>query len=248
MVDSERTSTCGKPEWMELNAAIFDAMVLISTGGKSPESSSGKSMENPPQPQTPTPPDPVRFCFWREGQGFWISGFGDSGFVKFLRGFEHIFRLLEARDSRFPMVGLVARGGVPEGTANSHVPDPVFDDEGLRAIREKRRQLDEQRDEAMELGKTDKVEALDREIEALEAATLQGIGVSGRSRNLDTRIDSLRATIHSNLRRAIDALRTSDPPLTALATHFESFISAEGADFVYRPVERPDWILVRNPL
>jgi hypothetical protein len=183
----------------------------------------------------------AEWMFARDGNGFWVTGCGESGHVNGLVGFRHIESLLQQAGKPTSMVTLVGGGGADESQMGPQSRQPAVDKVGRDRIRKQLREYDEQIAEAERSGRAGEVAMLRGEKEALSKSLLADLGLGGQPRDINSRVGKLRPRIHAALRRAYAALRKSQPPLSRLADHFELNIRSEGAAFIYAPESLPAW-------
>jgi hypothetical protein len=201
-----------------------------------PDDGSGRSQGEVTEPvRLPSPPADVDYVFRLCGNMYEISGFGERGYIRCdLKGLRQIQRVIEAAGKPVSMQELVT-GGVDERIhADKRSQQPVLDEEAISAIREKRADLQEELENAREMGNVAEQERAQSELEALDAEVGRALSLRGRSRDMNNAWDKLRPSIHASLKRAYEAMRNANPPLSKIAEHFELAICSEGGAFVYR--------------
>jgi len=189
----------------------------------------------------------AEFVFARDGSMWFIRGFGAEGHFESMRGFEYIAQLLRAYQNApkgtfggiVPMTELVA-DVVPSQPIKPASGDVAADREALRSCHKRLEELDAELVETRKRGDLGCLEALEKEKQQLQGYLSQG------TRKLGDEIDKLRVRIANNLKVAYKKLRQGK--LDQLAWHLESSISAEGATYIYRPADRPQWIFSKQSL
>jgi hypothetical protein len=180
------------------------------------------------------------FVFAMQGTGYYISGFGEFGYVNKLKGFGVIARLVQTPGVPVPMRDLVATGN-SQCVSDERSRQPTLDYEAQQAIYDRIQQL--WNEQATANGQNNNVDAsaCQAEINTLTDRLKADIGIGGRGRDLNSETRKLRPSIYGNLRTAYNALRSASPPMTELANHFEAAISSEGLCFIYRHTKPIPW-------
>jgi hypothetical protein len=190
--------------------------------------------------ETP-PPGADQFIFAPEGDGYYVAGFGESGHVTRLKGFDIIAQLVRTPSQTVTMLELTGAAADERIGADQRSRQEALD---LRALREIRDRLAERREDyenAKAENNTVERDLAEKEIEELKSNLQKATGLAGRSRDMNSQIDRLRPTIHGNLNTAYKRLRSATPPMVQLADHFEQTISSEGGAFIYSPASPIAW-------
>ena len=180
---------------------------------------------------------PAEFAFYRDGDGWFIRGFGKEGLFKGTVGFEYIHRLLAA-------CGPVAMGELVAGgrkTGKLSTADDVLDQEARQSYHQRLAELNAELGEARRNNALAALERLEREKQMILDQLRSAKGLGGRGRKLGDETDKLRSRIANALERACSVLDTGG--LSTVADHFRVAISAQGGDYIYQPAERPAWSL-----
>jgi hypothetical protein len=183
------------------------------------------------------------WCFAPSGNGYYISGFGESGHLSGYKGLADIARLLATPSVPVPMLDL---DGADQQLRNDRRSrQPAVDVEGVQRVAEQIRELRVDLERAERQNNTVEADAARKQIEDLEASLAATKGLGGKVRDLNDPFNKLRPKIHGRLQTVYEAMRKANPPLVKLAEHFESSISSEGGTaFVYRPAgDPPHWQL-----
>ncbi|MGQ9915699.1 MAG: hypothetical protein ACUVQQ_15275 [Thermogutta sp.] len=178
------------------------------------------------------------FVFCRDGDGWFVRGFGQEGHFKDRVGFQYIAKLLAAPAGAVAMMELV--GGV-EGGIRVTAGDKVLDATALKSYRERLAEIKAEIEEARRDNDLGALENLTREKQSILDELKSATGLGGKGRKLGDDLNRVRSRIANALERAFRALEKGG--LKKLANHFRLTISAEGKTCVYRPDARPDWSL-----
>jgi len=212
---------------------------LDGSGATKQAAASGSQTSGKREPQQPDEPvadtPTVEWIFAPSGTGYSIAGFGESGHVGKLKGFAQIARLIRTPRKPVLMLDLVGVGNDDRITADKRSQQPALDNKAMRAIFEDREKTKAELERAER--DQDNVEAkrCREHISKLKAELSTGMGIGGKSRDLNNLLDKLRPQIWGTLKTAIKKLRETAPSMDRLAEHFELSISAEGVGFVYIP-------------
>ena len=203
-------------------------------------------------PAESTPDSDPEFEFRQDGNGYFISAFGESGHFKELKGFDDIYKLLSSRTGAVSMRNLfgwsanVSSQNKQELShefddteyGSSEKPDVTLDAEYIQDLKREANELAEEvKSEADEAARARMQEDLDKVTDKLR----KGVGIRGKGRNLDAEVDGLRPAISRRLNTAYQKMEGSMPKTAA---HLKQAISADGWEFRYAPaVNTPDWKL-----
>jgi hypothetical protein len=176
-----------------------------------------------------------QYVFEHTGNIYRIIGFGESGLVKSLLGFDYIQRLIAAPRQPIAMLELAGSATDPRIVTDQRTRQPVLDKEAKDRLSREYAELKAELERAQDNNDLGETERLQTELAALEEQMRAATGIRGRPRDLNNPLDTLRANIHGALKRAYELLRKSAPPMAKLAEHFEASISSESGCFIYRP-------------
>ncbi|MCA9109370.1 MAG: hypothetical protein KDA52_05455 [Planctomycetaceae bacterium] len=180
------------------------------------------------------------FEFRRDGDGFFVSAFGEAGHIKFLKGIEQILRLITAPNHAVSMVELHGCHSKQSPVDDSFSPQPALDSEALENVYARLRVLEDEHERAKSSNNTVDADQCWDEMERLRAELKSQTALKGKVRDLNNPADRMRPAIHGCLKRAYKLLRQSG--MREVADHFESSIQSEDMTFVYRPsADGPDW-------
>jgi hypothetical protein len=178
-------------------------------------------------------PDPAGdFCLWLEGGIYYICGFGEEGRFPKLLGFADLQKLVRSPGKPVPWAELDPR----IGAIGSRSTQPAMDVPAIKAVRAKLDRLLEEMDSAE--NEVDQAESR-REYEELSAYLRAELAPGGLTRDLNSPIGRSRSMIFDRRNTVLKKLRSTKPPLTKLADHFEHHISSRFEGFVYRPQGTP---------
>lgn len=178
------------------------------------------------------------FAFVKEGAGWLICGFRESGFVEDMDGLGYIHALLRA-NGPVPTVALIA--GEATTTAKPLDGDPVLDDEAKKKYQSKIDELEDAIKEARENNDIARVEYLQAQRHRLIKELQSAYSIDGKIRRLGAEADKLRVRVRNAIRRAYKRLAESG--LKQVADHFQSHVTIGGKDSSYHPPVRPNWRL-----
>jgi len=192
--------------------------------------------------ETPQLSDSERFVFARDGDGYYIEGFGQNGHFKTTKGLDQIARLVHAPGKAIPMFELLGIRD-PQILDDKHSQQPVFDHAALKDIKKTLKDLRTLLDEAEAVGDVEQADELRVKIGEIEASRAASVGLHGKSRNLNNPVDRMRTKIHGTLATAYKKLGSANPTMARLADHFDSSIRSQGDSYVYQPTNQPppDW-------
>lgn len=179
------------------------------------------------------------YAFAPCGDGYFVAGFGDGGFVPRNMGFQVIEHLLHEPGRQIPLVELLGLDAPPATDRRSR--QPAMDTQATRSIQERLHEIDVEMERARKQNDEAELGRLVGEREQIVAHAAAAVGLGGRPRDLNSFIAKHRPKVHSALKRAYAKLRKAEPPMRNLADHFEKHISADGATFVYDPAPIPHW-------
>jgi hypothetical protein len=181
------------------------------------------------------------WLFVPDGDGYFVSGFGESGHLSMKKGLVVIARLIATPGD--PVSMLTLDGAGQQARDDRRTPQPALDAESLRQAHNKLQELRADLDKAKETKNTVEIDQANRQIEEINATVRAAMGRAGKARDLNNPFDRMRAKIHGQLQTAYGAMRDANPPMPKLAKHLETSISSEsGTDFAYRPAgNSPAW-------
>ena len=212
-------------------------------------SASVQAISEPPPP--PPPPADTSLVFARDGDGYFICGFGAEGHFKATAGLRRLEKLLRSAGKPVLMTSLVAEGAprrsvssldqvveIPEGgqagfEGDSH--QPALDEDALKDIQKELLRLDDAIEKAKCNCDTAAIDRLTVKKDLLLACVKKDLRFGGKSRTMTSEIDRLRSAIANSLSAAYKNLREATPPLGKLADHLESSVRAEGPVYIYGP-------------
>ncbi len=185
------------------------------------------------------PPTGAEFVFRPDGDGYFLSGFGESGHVtaKGAKGLHDLFRLVQTPGVPVPMLKLDAGPGVERAEGDWRSPQPVADGVTIKQLAAKRNQLKADIESA---GSDMERSELETELAELEKTAKGMSGLNGTPRDLNNPLDRLRPKLLKRISTAGKKLREAN--LDKLAEHFGPAVTSESGCMVYRPaVEGLTW-------
>lgn len=199
-------------------------------------------------------PDAAEFFFIRDGAMWRIRAFGAEGSFPPRVGFQRIAALIESPGKPIPMLRLVGKTGgttMPVADALEHGLNPaqpaaqrIIDEEALRDLRRRIRELDAGIDAAERDGDVTLADVLGREREVVHDQLKRCLNRGGKPAAFRGCIENARTAIANSLRRAYADLREAG--LAALAGHLEAYIRPEGDDYVYSPLTAIPWMVEKS--
>lgn len=179
-----------------------------------------------------------QFIFAPSGDGYFIKGFDESGYVKDMVGFHHIAKLVAQPGTPILMTELLGAG---DAATDRHSRQPAMTAEAKRKVWERLQELQEESDDAKADNDPARQERAMEERERLMDELKTATGVLRKDRDINSQVDKNRPRILGAVKRACDALRKSTPPMIELANHFQAGISADGPTVVYRAATAIVW-------
>lgn len=192
------------------------------------------------EPPPPTAP-PEEFCFYRDGEEWFLSAFGADGRLPALVGFERLWRILKAAPGTIPFHCVVADELPTERRYTEEDAEELIqskaktpragkgDRHNFRTDRFAANQYRERLKEIehrLELAKdAEAVEELKRQ----EAMLIEEL--HNRKRNLDSENNKLRSGIAHSLTAAYEKMR--EHGLTQAAGYFKAHVRPRGRDYAY---------------
>ncbi len=193
------------------------------------------------QDQEPPRAKAEQFILARDGDGYYLAGFGESGYVHYLKGLDIIARLIQTPGVPVAMIELVGAGDDKRLIHDQRSRQETLDEPAKTAIRNQLTELRADYEKAKADNSTVETDVVEKEIAELESQLLADIGIAGRSRDMNSEAEQLRPTIHGRLRTIYKTLRDTKPPMKELANHLEGAISSESGAFVYRSATPINW-------
>ncbi|WP_411081528.1 AAA family ATPase [Streptomyces sp. cmx-18-6] len=188
-----------------------------------------------------TAPAPAAAAEFRRNGPVWeLRWDGRTVHVPDAKGLRDLHSLLGLPGADVPAVELLApEGGSVVVAAGQLGGDPVLDEEAKRRYKEHLARLDAEIDRAAARDDTQRVEAYDRERQALLDQLRTAAGLGGRTRRLGDQTERARKTVTARIR---DTLRKLDSLHPELAAHLRESVTT-GTTCAYRPGRTPDWRL-----
>ena len=196
--------------------------------------------QHPEAVETPVPilfrktSSPAPAIFRKEGE-YWTLGYGDKSFrLKDTKGLGYLAHLLHHPATKFHVLDLAgtfaAQGGTDETSRSGHgLPrreedlkragihftgqgdaGGMIDEQAKVAYRRRLCGLREELEEAKELGKVERAEQAEREIDALTRELSRAVGLRGRSRRAALASERARQTITKTIKSVVERIGQSD--------------------------------------
>jgi hypothetical protein len=182
---------------------------------------------------SPDPASVEEFVFAPTGDGYFIRGFGEFGYLSRLKGLSVIAWLIQTPGEPVSMLELI--GADRRTKEDQRSQQHALDTEAMRGIWDKLRQLKADLERARKENNTVDADLAQNQIQELQQALKQAQGLRGKERDLNNPFNKIRPRIHNQLRAVYAAMRKANPPMSRLADHFECSISSEnGNAFIYR--------------
>ncbi len=182
-----------------------------------------------------------RSLYSQRGDGYYLAGFGESGYVRKLKGFDAIARLVRSPSTPVSMAELVGTGGEERPCCDQRSRQETLDETATKQIGDELAELRRDYENAKADNNTVEMDLAQRQITGLESRLRTDIGLGWRSRDMNSEADKLRPKIYGVLRTAYKTLRQAMPLMNELANHFEGAISSESGCFIYRPAKPINW-------
>lgn len=213
------------------------------------ECGDGSTGERPDHRRTGAPPTSSerddRNIFRREGDHWLVAFEGHSVRVRELKGFAYIARLLADPErelhacdlaGRANRIGATAPAGAWAGDAGPHL-----DDQAIEAYRRRLVEIDEDIEQARELGDPERIAQARSEREFLARELGRAVGLGGRDRRAGSPAERARVSVTRAVRRAIARIRDHHP---ALAEHLDRFIrTGTYCAYLPDPRARSTWVV-----
>lgn len=191
-----------------------------------------------PPPTKPSDCPPNEFVFRRDGDGWFISGFGEKGHFSDIVGFQYIHKLLQSPGKPIGTVSLLT-DGQPIRIPGS---DDIIDAEGLKEIDKKLKDIQYRREEAERNNDIGLCQQLDEEKERLTNELRSTLDISGRSRKLNDERKNIQSRVLMAIKRAREKLENHR--LDKLAQYLKDTIDIGLIDSSYTPRPPfPKWLL-----
>ena len=175
-----------------------------------------------------------KFCFHRDGDGWFVRAFGERGHFKNLKGFKYIAKLLTCPGKPVPIVELAGEESAisrrvksdklanTDGLTVSKRPtrQPVLDKKALKDVERKMEELKQEIEEAERHNDVARAERIRDQFEALAKQVQKDTRFDGKSRDFDSDIDSLRQSIWNAIKYAWESYKVGTCPerlITSLA-------------------------------
>lgn len=192
----------------------------------------GKATKPVETPPNENPPAEAEFVFRKDGDGYFLKGFGEQGQVSASRakGLHDLFQIVQTPGVPVPMMELNVRQGEKRTEGDGRSRQPVADSKTFEQIKTKRRELKSD----IEAAKSDlERNELQGELDQLESAARGMTGIKGKSRDINNPLDRLRPKFIGRLATAIARIRERQLP--SLANHFENTVTTEAGGLLYSP-------------
>ena len=196
--------------------------------------------QHPEAVETPVPilfrktSSPAPAIFRKEGE-YWTLGYGDKSFrLKDTKGLGYLAHLLHHPATKFHVLDLAGTFAAQRGTdetsrsghglprreedlkrAGIHITrqgdaGEMIDEQAKVAYRRRLCELREELEEAKELGKVERAEQAEREIDALTRELSRAVGLGGRSRRAASASERARQTITKTIKSVVERIGQSD--------------------------------------
>ena len=191
-----------------------------------------------PPPTKPSDCPPNEFVFRRDGDGWFIRGFGEEGHFSDIVGFQYIHKLLQSPGKSIGTVSLLTDGQeilIPGS-------DDIIDAEGLKEIDKKFKDIQYRREEAERNNDIGLCQQLDEEKERLRNHVQPVLGIDGRSRKMPNLLQKVQSAVSMARLRALEKLK--DNGLDKLAQYLKDTTTIGRIDSSYTPRPPfPKWLL-----
>jgi len=196
--------------------------------------------QHPEAAETPVPilfrktSSPAPAIFRKEGE-YWTIGYGDKSFrLKDTKGLGYLAHLLHHPATKFHVLDLAgtfaAQCGTDETSRSGHgLPrreedrkragihitgqrdaGEMIDEQAKVSYRRQLCELREELEEAKELGKVERAEQAEREIDALTRELSRAVGLGGRSRRAAAASERARQTVTKTIKSVVERIGQSD--------------------------------------
>jgi hypothetical protein len=189
-------------------------------------------------------PKEQQYVFRLTGE-FWEMQFGtESGHFNDSKGYGIIHRLLQSPNPSKAIPALeLALGGSTQAENRSF--QEQLDDEAIRSLKERLKEIPDEIEEANERESLGDVEKLEKERDEITHQLTSSLGFGGNSRPLGpaSAEEKARISVKNAISRGIERLRSNNSPLKKLAEHLEDYIKTEQYAYAYRPPANLEWVL-----
>src|SRR5580700_1422274 len=187
---------------------------------------------------------PEQAIFRKEGE-YWAIGYGKKSFrLKNTKGLGYLAHLLCHPAVEFHVLDLAGgvagqreddetnqlMHGLPRGEqdlekAGIHIGNlgdagEMLDEQAKVAYRRRLSELREELEQAKELGKLERAEQAEREIDALTRELSRAVGLGGRSRRAASASERARQSITKSIKSALETIAQSEAPLGELLSRW----------------------------
>ncbi len=159
-----------------------------------------------------------RCAIWKDGNTWYVEGFGESGIFQDMVGFGYIHRLVQSSEP----VLLQKLINSEFAMKDEHSFQPKMDRKAIRSSQERVQQLKKDLSDALSCVNESEVVKLSEEIAAIEHELQGSQGLGGKLRNANDPLPKLRSRVDQAMRRAIRKIRECGK--TRLSDHLEAAI------------------------
>ena len=154
----------------------------------------------------PAKPVDNSFGLQRDGETWVVSYAGSSVTFKTSKGLEMLARLVEHPDTELHVLDLSGAAQADPGDSG-----PELDAEARRQYEARLRDLNEELEEARELGDLGRSDALQEELEFITRELSRAFGLGGRSRKAGSAAERARVNVRRRLKDAIERIAAVHP-------------------------------------
>jgi hypothetical protein len=174
----------------------------------------------------------LRFAL--EGDSWAIGRRGGEQRLRASKGLTYLARLLAQPDREIHVLDLAGSSTDLAGGTGA-----VLDEEARQSLHERWRELQDDLQEAEDLGDGERAARVEVELDALAQAVAGSVGLGGRDRSEGDPSERARKAVTNRLRDAVTRISRNDP---ALGRHLDAAVRT-GTYCVYSPDRRIDWLL-----
>lgn len=196
------------------------------------------------------------YLFRRTGDFWRVQYQNEAGTFKVIDGMVYIARLLVNPHKKISAYELKCAAGhdsssirppaaevcTEEASMTIETPQDITDEKTVKACQARLPEIEDERSSAREAGDIEKLEELEEEEQKIQQFLSTTKNIRGGFRTLGDKQRSVFNSVKQAIGRAINNMKTSNPPMPKLVEHFDKYLEWGDGAFEYRPKPpTPDW-------